>query len=37
VQAHVTLTVDGETLARASARADRSTLARSFVPVPVGR
>ena len=36
VQAHVTLNVDGETLARASARADRSTAARSFVPVPVG-
>jgi TP901 family phage tail tape measure protein len=36
VQANVTLTVDGETLARASARADRSSAARSFVPVPVG-
>lgn len=35
VQANVTLNVDGETLARASARADRSTAARSFVPVPV--
>ncbi|HEX7839679.1 MAG TPA: phage tail tape measure protein [Kofleriaceae bacterium] len=36
VQAHVTLSVDGETLARATARANRSTAARSFVPVPVG-
>ena len=36
VQAHVTLNVDGETLARASARADRSVAARSFIPVPVG-
>ncbi|MEO7729595.1 MAG: phage tail tape measure protein [Kofleriaceae bacterium] len=36
VQAHVTLNVDGETLARASARADRSSAARSFVPVPAG-
>lgn len=35
VQAHVTLTVDGETLARASARAERSSAARSFTPVPV--
>ena len=35
VQANVTLNVDGETLARASARAERSTAARSFVPVPV--
>ncbi len=35
VQAHVTLNVDGETLARASARAERNTAARSFVPVPV--
>jgi hypothetical protein len=34
VQANVTLTVDGETLARASARAGRSTAARSFIPVP---
>jgi TP901 family phage tail tape measure protein len=36
VQAHVTLSVDGETLARASARADRNVAARSFVPVGVG-
>jgi hypothetical protein len=36
VQANVTLQVDGETLARASARADRSAAARSFIPVPVG-
>ena len=36
VQAHVTLNVDGETLARATARADRNVAARSFVPVPVG-
>jgi phage-related protein len=35
VQANVTLTVDGEALARASARAERSTAARSFIPVPV--
>ena len=35
VQANVTLNVDGETLARASARAERSAAARSFVPVPV--
>jgi hypothetical protein len=35
LQAHVTLNVDGETLARASARADRSANARSFIPVPV--
>jgi TP901 family phage tail tape measure protein len=36
VQANVTLNVDGETLARASARAERNSAARSFVPVPVG-
>jgi TP901 family phage tail tape measure protein len=36
VQAHITLNVDGETLARASAKANRSVAARSFVPVPVG-
>jgi hypothetical protein len=36
VQAHVTLNVDGETLARATARANRSAAARSFVPVTVG-
>lgn len=36
VQANVTLNVDGETLARASARAERNNAARSFVPVPVG-
>jgi TP901 family phage tail tape measure protein len=36
VQAHVTLNVDGETLARATARANRNAAARSFVPVPVG-
>lgn len=36
VHAHVTLSVDGETLARATARANRSSMARSFVPVPVG-
>lgn len=35
LQANVTLNVDGETLARASARADRSAAARSFIPVPV--
>ncbi len=35
VQANVTLSVDGETLARVSAKAERSTAARSFVPVPV--
>jgi TP901 family phage tail tape measure protein len=36
VHAHVTLSVDGETLARATARANRSSMARSFVPAPVG-
>lgn len=36
VQANVTLNVDGETLARASARAERGSAARSFVPIPVG-
>jgi TP901 family phage tail tape measure protein len=36
VQAHVILNVDGETLARASARAERSVAVRSFIPVPVG-
>ncbi|HET9621804.1 MAG TPA: phage tail tape measure protein [Kofleriaceae bacterium] len=36
LQTHVTLNVDGETLARASARADRSTAARSFIHVPAG-
>jgi len=36
VQANVTLNVDGEALARASARAERNNAARSFVPVPVG-
>jgi hypothetical protein len=36
VQAHVTLNVDGETLARASARATRSSNARAFYPVSVG-
>ena len=36
VQAHVTLSVDGETLARATARANRSSMARSFVPAPAG-
>jgi hypothetical protein len=36
LQAHVTVNVDGETLARATARANRSVAARSFVPVPVG-
>lgn len=36
VQAHVTLSVDGETLARATARANRSSMARSFVPTSVG-
>lgn len=35
VQANVTLNVDGEALARASARAERNNAARSFVPVPV--
>jgi hypothetical protein len=35
VQAHVTLNVDGETLARVSAKAERSAAARSFMPVPV--
>lgn len=35
VQTHVTLSVDGDTLARATARANRSSMARSFVPVPV--
>jgi hypothetical protein len=35
VQANITLNVDGETLARASARAERGAAARSFVPVPV--
>jgi hypothetical protein len=37
IQTHVTLHVDGETLARATARADRSNAARAFVPLPVGR
>jgi WD domain, G-beta repeat len=36
VQAHVTVNVDGETLARATARASRSVAARSFAPSPVG-
>jgi TP901 family phage tail tape measure protein len=36
VHAHVTLSVDGETLARATARAHRGSMARSFVPVPGG-
>src|SRR5262249_56914303 len=36
VQAHVTLNVDGETLARATTRATRSANARAFYPVPVG-
>ena len=36
VQANVTLNVDGETLARANARAERNSAARAFVPVPVG-
>jgi TP901 family phage tail tape measure protein len=34
VQANITLNVDGEALARASARAERGAAARSFVPVP---
>lgn len=34
VQAHITLNVDGETLARVTARAERNAAARSFVPVP---
>ena len=33
IETHVTLTVDGETLARASARAQRGLAVRSFVPV----
>ena len=33
IDAHVTLTVDGETLARATARAQRGLAVRSFVPV----
>jgi TP901 family phage tail tape measure protein len=37
IQTHVTLHLDGETLARATARADRSNAARAFVPLPVGR
>jgi hypothetical protein len=36
VQAHITMSVDGETIARATAKANRSAAARSFVPVPVG-
>lgn len=35
VQANVTLNVDGETLARVSAKAERGAAARSFVPVAV--
>jgi TP901 family phage tail tape measure protein len=36
IHTHITVAVDGEPLARATARANRTAAARAFYPVPVG-